>query len=158
MLPGLEGRCHDAGWSALCTGGDGRDPLRLAASRAIQRGDLARCAARSSSSRRRTPLSALGSALRRRLGLDAALAEASRGPVARAAAQARDSVKHASRPWVHAAVDFSADVVKPLYEGVERAFEAIEAPAAGVTHANTVGTPPRWQRRRDDAQHPPPPL
>jgi hypothetical protein len=42
-LPGLEGRCHDAGWALLCTGGDGRrDLLRLAASRAIQRGDLAR--------------------------------------------------------------------------------------------------------------------
>ena len=41
-LPGLEGRCNDAGWLALCTGGDGRDLLRLAASRAIQRGDLAR--------------------------------------------------------------------------------------------------------------------
>lgn len=41
-LPGLEGRCHEAGWALLCSGGDGRDLLRLAASRAIQRGDLAR--------------------------------------------------------------------------------------------------------------------
>jgi hypothetical protein len=41
-LPGLEGRCSEAGWALLCSGGDGRDPLRLAASRAIQRGDLAR--------------------------------------------------------------------------------------------------------------------
>jgi len=83
--------------------------------------------------------------------------EEARGPVARAAAQARSRVRAASRPWVHAAVDFSAVVVKPLYEGVERAFEVMEAPAAGVTHAHVEGTPPRWQRR-GARHHPPPPL
>jgi len=51
-LPGLEGRCHEAGLAMLSQDGDGREALRLAASRAIQRGDLARCAplARSSAS------------------------------------------------------------------------------------------------------------
>ena len=86
--------------------------------------------------------------------MEAAHLDEARGPVARAVAQARA----AARPLVHAAVDFSADVVKPAYEGVERAMEVLEAPAAGVTHANVEGTPPRWQRHRTAAQHPPPPL
>ena len=159
-LPGLEGRCNDAGWFALCTGGDGRDLLRLAASRAIQRGDLARRApsrlgdiAGSHESTQSLMMRFASS----RLGLEAALADASRGAVARAAARARERARAVTRPVMHAAADFSMDAVKPLYEGIEHVMEKMEAPAAGVTHAYAEGMPPRW-RRHGAGQHPPPPL
>jgi len=79
--------------------------------------------------------------------------EAARGPVARAAAQVRERARAVSTPLVQKVVDAVADAVKPAYEGVERAFEAVE-PGAGVTHANVEDTPPR---RKGQHPHPPPP-